>query len=119
MTLSQSVSWLDRCAQESVQPINLQIANGATLPSGTVLGRVGGTTENPPLYRQHNTGNTDGSQIAAAVLFDDVTGTQATARMPARAVLAEAILRRAGLNAGANVTDTAAGQLRDAGFVVL
>lgn len=111
MTLPQSASWLVRAEQNAVQPIALQLANGSTLNSGTILGRVDVINGAPPLYRQHNTGNSDGSQVAAAVLFSTVTG-DATDRVAALAVMGEAIIRRAGLNGGSNPTDATVAQLQ-------
>lgn len=50
--------------------ITVTIAGAVALPSGTVLGKITATGK----YLAHNVGNADGSQVAAAVLYNPLPG---------------------------------------------
>lgn len=68
----QTAEWLlsEGNSQISRDKLTVTIAGGVALPSGQVLGKITATGK----YVAHNTGASDGSQNAAAILYTPLPG---------------------------------------------
>jgi hypothetical protein len=58
-------------------PVRLKNISPSDYLAGTVLGRASSGADSG-LYKAYASGNTDGSQVAAAILFEDVRATDVT-----------------------------------------
>ena len=85
----------------------ITIASGQVLPAGAVLGKVTASG----LYAAYNNAATDGTEVAAAILYDAVDATAGNKRAVAITRLAEVDAKAlTGLDADA-VADLAAQQI--------